>query len=138
MRRRQVLRGSVVGLGAALAGCSASADQGDDVTNDLILVNHIDVPTEFELSASGPTNRQLTYEVDPDTARLVEDYLNEGSYNLEAAIEFEVEAEDGSTETVRRTTTGSWNPEECHTCKLRARRRTVEIDKEDCSDADGE
>ncbi len=102
------------------------------MTNDLILVNHIEVPTKFELAASGPTNRRLTYEVEPDTARRVEDYVSKGSYNIEAAIEFDVETEDGGTETVTRTTTGTWNPEECHTCKLQARQREIEIDTDDC------
>lgn len=133
MRRRQVLRGSVVGLGAVLAGCSAAADQSADRTNDLILVNVMEVPAVFELAATGPTNRKITYEVEPGTARQVTDYVTDGSYQLEASIEFEVEAEDGGTETVTKTTTGAWNPEACHTCKLRARSRDVEIELEDCT-----
>jgi hypothetical protein len=135
MRRRQLLHGGVAGLGAALAGCSAAADEADEPTNDLVLVNHMNVPAEFQLEAVGPTTRLLTYEVEPNTAHRITDYVDEGSYQLTVDNEIEVEAEDGGRETVARTAEGSWNPEACHTCKLRARRSAVEIVLEDCTTA---
>lgn len=135
MRRRQLLRGGVVGLGAVLAGCSAAADDADEATNDLVLVNHMNAPTEFQLEAVGPTNRQLTYEVEPNTAHRITDYVEEGSYQLTVDNEIEVETEDGGTEAVTRIAEGSWTPEACHTCKLRARRSGVEITLEDCTTA---
>jgi hypothetical protein len=137
MHRRSVLGGVAAGLGAALAGCSTAAGDadGESVTTELVLVNHMDAPTTFKLEANGPTNRALTYQVEPNTARVIEDYIDEGSYSLTVRNDIQVEAEDGGTETVTRTATGSWTPSACHTCKLRARRSGVEIDKEECTTA---
>lgn len=135
MHRRAVLGGVTAGLVGALAGCSTAAgDQtGDETTNDLVLVNHMDAPTTFELEANGPTDRALTYEVEPNTARVIENYIQEGSYGVTVDNEIEVEAEDGGTETVTRTVEGTWSVEECHTCKVHASRSDVEIELEDCT-----
>jgi len=135
MHRRAVLGGVAAGLVGALAGCSTAAgDQdGEEATNDLVLVNHMGAPTTFELEASGPTNRALTYEVEPNTARVIENYIQKGSYNLAVDNEIEVEAEDGGTEIVTRTVEGQWSIEACHTCKIHASRSEVEIEMEDCT-----
>jgi hypothetical protein len=135
MHRRAVLGGVAAGLVGALAGCSTAAgDQdADETTNDLVLVNHMGAPTTFELEANGPTNRALTYEVEPNTARVIENYIQEGSYGLTVDNEIEVEADDGDTETVTRTVEGQWSVEACHTCKIHASRSDVEIELEDCT-----
>jgi len=135
MHRRAVLGGVAAGLVGALAGCSAAAGDQDaeETTNDLVLVNHMGAATTFELDAQGPTNRALTYEVEPNTARVIENYIQEGSYNLTVDNEIEVETDDGGTETVTRTVEGSWSPENCHTCKIHASRSEVDIETEDCT-----
>jgi hypothetical protein len=132
MRRRTVLQAAVAGAGAALAGCSAAANEEEETTNDVILVNRLDAPTEFEVEAVGPTTRELTYEVEANTARRITDYIDEGTYRIRVANRIEVEDDDGGTEFVTRTDEGRWNVEDCHTCKLRARRTDVEIEMNDC------
>jgi hypothetical protein len=132
MNRRRFLAGAGAALGGALAGCTAAADE-ETVTNDLVLVNRMSKETVFEVQASGPTERKLTYDVEPGRVVSLTDYVSEGAYDVTVVNEIEVETNDGGTKQIRREATTGWNPEDCHDLKIQVfQARGIQFEKDEC------
>lgn len=131
MRRRSFVRGSIVGVGALLAGCSTRATTAG-YSNDLVLRNVLDRPVTVRVELSGEIDLSLTYPLEADETARIENYVSAGKYKMTATATTTV---DGEKAKIDDAASDSWDPSKCHDKRVFVRRNEIQIRSAECETA---